>query len=45
MDKRHVTGIILMDLQKAFDTVNHDVLLNKLRAIAFKDNHSGSQHI
>ena len=24
------TGMILIDLQKAFDTLNHDILLNKM---------------
>ena len=29
------TGIILIDLQKAFYTIDHDVLLQKLYAIGF----------
>ena len=30
-----VTGMILIDLQKAFDTIDHNVLLQKLYAIGF----------
>ena len=30
-----ITGMILIDLQKALDTVNHDILLQKLYAIGF----------
>ena len=32
-----VTSMILIDLQKAFDTTNHDILLKKLSVIGFSD--------
>ena len=37
MDKNYYTGVVLLDLQKAFDTVNHDILLKKLKAIGIND--------
>ena len=36
-DNGLVTGMILIDLQKAFDTINHYILLNKLSIIGFFD--------
>ena len=37
MDKGYYTGMVMIDLQKAFDTVDHDILLNKLKAIGLDD--------
>ena len=37
MDKGNYTGMVMIDLQKAFDTVDHEILLNKLKAIGLDD--------
>ena len=37
-DKGNFTGLVLLDLQKAFDTVNHKILLGKLGAIGLSEN-------
>ena len=37
MDERFYTGIILVDLQKAVDTLDHTVLLQKMECISFKE--------
>ena len=34
-DEGLLTGMILIDLQKAFDATGHDILLQKLKAIKF----------
>ena len=36
-DQGKITGMILIDLQKAFDTIDHKVLLDKLVYMGFSD--------
>ena len=36
-----MTGMILIHLQKAFDTIDHDILLKKLSGIGFSNHTSG----
>ena len=36
MDKGLHTGMILIDLQKGFDTLDHDILLEKMECLGFK---------
>jgi len=36
-EKSLYTGMVLIDLQKAFDTIDHNIFLKKLRCIGFAD--------
>ena len=35
MDRGFYTDMVMIDLQNAFDTVDHDILLQKLKAFGF----------
>ena len=39
------TGMILLDIQKAFDSVNHKILFKELEVLGVKSKRSGSNHI
>ena len=36
-EKGMFTGMILIDLQKAFDTIDHEIFLEKIKHLAFYD--------
>ena len=35
IDKGQLTGMVFLDLSKAFDTIDHDTMLNKLQDLGF----------
>ena len=37
ISKGYFTGMVLLDLQKAFDTVDHEILCEKLKALGMQD--------
>ena len=39
MDKGLSTGVVMIDLRKAFDVVDHELLLKKLQVYCFNTNY------
>ena len=37
IDKRHYCAAVFIDLAKAFDSVNHDILIGRLDSLGFSD--------
>lgn len=44
IDNKNIPIAIFLDLSKAFDTLNHDILLKKLKYYGFKDNALSLMH-
>jgi hypothetical protein len=37
MDQGQINGVIFLDLKKAFDTIDYQILLSKLQAYGIRD--------